>query len=124
MLRVAAIHDPDTILDTSITSFVDDVAATFITGNNHEVAQMTKKASLALDKAFEPNGFLQNIEKKQTIFCPKGKESKQAVSSMHANTNMTNSARYLGPVLSWHGGAHEEITRRIQFAWGAFKQYS
>ena len=57
MMRVPSITDGNEILDTSITSFVDDFATTVFTAENLEIPDIEKLIPNKFSEALEPNEF-------------------------------------------------------------------
>ena len=111
------------IINSSSTSFVDDLATTVVGERSpHELGEYVQRINTQRNHAIQTHGLKQNTTKAQSIACCRGVGSRNALRQLAQNreVGIAKQARYLGPHLHWAGSTAGEIEQRITSSWGSF----
>ena len=123
LLDVKAFHD-DSTQCAATTTFVDDLATTYVSPVPDGLNDVAMLGNLELDKAIDEIHMKQNLDKAQSVAQCRGKGSHTAYSNIaNAKHGLVTSARCLGPHLHWSGSTSVETHIRVTQAWGSYYMY-
>ena len=91
-------------INTSLTSFVDDVASILASNDHRTLLQMMKNSNAKLDECLSLGSMVQNISNQEFICRFFGNGATKSIKHAQKLEGFRQSARYLGPHLRWDCG--------------------
>ena len=124
--RLCTIQDPFSgiFVDTSITTYADDMGKTTIAANRAEILQKLMLLNQWLDESLSTAGLAQNVDKQEHVFHASGTGSREALRQVYSTGigigKTCAVSKYLGGQRTYNNAVHQEVQQRVRAAYTGY----